>query len=369
MSLSKMKNMKNKIKLFDPYVTAKDEKYLLAALRSHNWASGAGSHYVEIFEKKFRDYVGAKECVAVNNGTAALHLALSVADISGKEVVLPSLTFVSTAHAILYNNGKVRFADIDPDTLCLDPDSTRKKITKHTKVILPVHFGGLPADMESLGKISAETNSILIDDAAHAVGAKINARKIGSIGSMSCFSFHPVKNLAMPTGGLVALNQKNHQRIRKILLSRRWCGITERKGVDYNVKELGWNFYMNEFSAAIGLAQLSMLNKLNKKRLDIARRFHNELNLERKMPLNAESVYHFYWILVKNRTRFRKKMDEVRIETGIHYKPVHKMSMYKNDVKLPVTDQISQQIVTLPTHPNLTDADINKIIEYVNKFC
>lgn len=359
----------NKIKLFNPCITKQEEKQLLSALRSGHWASGAGSNLVNLFEKKFQEYVGAKTCVAVNNGTAALHLALSEANVSGNEVILPSLTFVSTAHSVLYNNGRVKFADIDPVTLCMDADSVKKLITKRTRVLLPVHFGGMPADLASLEKLATETNSVLIDDAAHAAGATFHGKKIGSIGTMSCFSFHPVKNLAMPTGGLVALNQKNFQHIRKNLLSRRWCGITDRKGVNYDVKELGWNFYMNEFSAAIGLAQLSALDKLNKKRLNVAKKFHKEINVERKMPLNIESAYHFYWILVKNRNQFRKKMAEVGIETGTHYKPVHKMTMYKADVKLPVTEKISQQIVTLPTHPNLTEENLAKIIESVNKFC
>jgi len=361
--------MKKTIKLFDPMVTSREEKYLLSALKSGHWASGAGSNLVNKFEKQFKEYVGAQSCVAVNSGTAALHLALSVANVSEREVVLPALTFVSTAHAVLYNNAKTVFADIDPNTLCMDPDSVKKQITRKTKVILPVHFAGLPADLSKLQNLATSSNSILIDDAAHAAGAKFNNKRIGSLTALSCFSFHPVKNLAMPTGGLVAINHKNHKQITKSLLSRRWCGITDRRGVDYDVKSLGWNFYMNEFSAAIGLAQLASLDKMNKKRLKVAARFHREFNLEQKMPVHKDAVYHFYWILVKDRDKFRKKLSESGIETGIHYKPVHKMSMYKNNCKLPVTEKVSHEIVTLPTHPNLTDDDTSKIIECVNRFC
>ena len=356
------------IKLFDPYVTKNEEKYLISALKSGHWASGAGSKYVSLFEKKFQEYVGAKACVSVNSGTAALHLALSVANVTGKEVIIPSLSFVSTAHAAMYNGGKVIFADIDPVTLCLDPESVKKKISKKTSVILPVHFGGMPSNLRELEVLADNTNAMLIDDAAHAAGAKFDRKRIGSHGVMSCFSFHPVKNLAMPTGGLVAINHKNHDHIRRTLLSRRWCGITNRKDADYDVKELGWNFYMNEFSAAVGLAQLSTLDKSNKIRLNVASRYNKEINVERKMPLNKDCSYHFYWILTKNRNQFRKKMLENGIETGTHYKPIHKMSMYSDDVKLPITEKISQQIVTLPTHPNLTEENINKIIESVNKF-
>lgn len=362
-------SMKKKIKLFDPFVTKKEENYLLQALKSGHWASGAGSNFVNQFEKKFQEYVGAKSCVTVNSGTAALHLALSTVNIAKKEVILPSLTFVSTAHAVLYNGAKVVFADVDPDTLCIDPDSAKKKISSKTKVILPVHFGGMPADLSALQQLANETNSMIIDDAAHAAGAKFEGRRVGSWGDLSCFSFHPVKNLAMPTGGLIAINHKDYKQIRKTLLSNRWCGITDRKDVNYDVKKLGWNFYMNEFSAAIGLAQLSILNKMNKRRFNIAARFHRELNLDRKMPLNKNAVYHFYWILVQNRNELRKNLTKSGIETGIHYKPVHKMSMYTNSIKLPITEKISQEIITLPTHPNLTDGDVSKIIESVNKFC
>ena len=361
--------MKKSIKLFDPYITNKEKQYLLSTLNSRNWASGGGSNFVNLFEKRFNKYIGAKTCVAVNSGTAALHLALSLADVTKREVIVPSLSFVSTAHAALYNGAKVIFADIDPNTLCMDPDSVKTKITKKTRVILPVHFGGMPAELTELQSLSAQTKSMLIDDAAHAAGAKFHSEKIGSIGTMSCFSFHPVKNLAMPTGGLISINHTEYKQMRKILLSRRWCGITDRKGADYDIKEIGWNFYLNEFSAAIGLAQLSTLDKLNKKRLSVATKFHKEINVERKMPLRKECSYHFYWILVKNRDEFRKKMTDVGIETGIHYKPIHKMTMYKSNVKLPVTEEIGRKIVTLPTHPNLTEENIYRIVESVNKFC
>lgn len=360
--------MQKKIKLFDPFVSKNEEKLLLKALRSKNWASGAGSTFVNLFEQKFQEYVGAKSCVAVNSGTAALHLALSTANIAKKEVIIPSLTFVSTAHAVLYNGGKVIFADVDPNTLCIDIESVQKKINKRTAVILPVHFAGMPANLDMLRIITKENKMLLIDDAAHAAGSNLNGKKIGSLGDLTCFSFHPVKNLAMPTGGLITLNDKYFNQTKKTLLSRRWCGITDRKGVNYDVKELGWNFYMNEFAAAIGLTQLSVLEKLNKKRLQVATKYSKKLNLDRKMPLNKNCVYHFYWILVKNRNELRKKLTKIGIETGIHYKPVHKMSMYTNNVKLPVTEELSQQIVTLPTHQSLSDDDVDKIIESINKF-
>ena len=355
-----------KIKLFDPITDREEEIAIMKVLKSGFWASGTGTGNVEKFEKKFQEYTGSKECVAVNSGTAALHLALSTMNIKNKEVIVPSLSFVSTAHSVLYNGGTPIFADVDPLTLCLDPEDVKKKIGEKTAAIIPVHFAGMPSNLNKLSTISKEHHIPLIEDAAHACGAKYNNKKIGTHGNMVCFSFHPVKNLAMPSGGLISINQSDHKKLRDILLARRWCGITNRREVFYDIKEIGWNFYMNEFSAAIGIAQLKKLDILNKRRKNIARRYSKEIISEYKMPYNNDCVYHFYWIIVKKRNSFRKEMKKKGIETGIHYKAIHKMNMYNNDANLPVTDNISEHIVSIPTHPNLSDEDIDKIINSIN---
>jgi len=362
------KSMKNKIRLFEPIYDSQEKRIIQQVLTSGFWASGAGTGNVGIFEKKFQEYVGSKSCVAVSNGTAALHLALSIPNIGGKEVILPSLSFVSTAHSVVYNGGKPVFVDIDPDTLCIDPQKAIEATNNKTSVILPVHFAGMPSDLSKLSKIAKESKCMLIEDAAHASGAIFNNKKIGVHGDLVCFSFHPVKNLAMPTGGLISINHKKHREIRNTLLSRRWCGITDRKEMFYDVREIGWNYYMNEFSAAIGLVQLKKLDRLNSIRKSIAKRYNKEIKMDRKMPYDENCSYHFYWILVKNRTKFRKMMSDVGIETGTHYRPIHTMSMYKNKTKLEVTEKTGNEIVALPTHPNLSDDDVNRIISTVNSF-
>lgn len=362
-----VKKHAKKIKLFDPIVGKEEEKILTKVLKSGFWASGAGIEYVSEFEKKFCEYTGAKECVAVNSGTAALHLALSTMDLQGKEVILPSLSFVSTAHAVMYNGGKPIFADVDPITLCIDPDDVEKKISKKTKLILPVHFAGMASNLDNLKKLAKKYDIRIIEDAAHACGTKYGGKQIGKHSDLVCFSFHPVKNLAMPSGGLIAINQSNSNKIKKSLNSKRWCGIDNRKDVFYNIKEIGWNFYLNEFSAAIGIIQLKKLDYLNKKRKRIAKRYYNEINLEQKMDFDSNCCYHFYWIQVKNRSQFRKNMKEKRIETGIHYTPIHKFTMYRDNTYLSETERIGKTIVSLPTHPNLSDTDIDFIIYNVNK--
>ena len=269
---------------------------------------------------------------------------------------------------MILNGAKPIFVDVNSETLCLDEKQIQNSITKNTKAIIPVHFAGFPCNLTAIRSICKKNNLCLIEDAAHAIGSTFNNKKIGAHGDAVCFSFHPVKNLAMPTGGAITINHKNHKKFRKQLESRRWCGISDRNNVDYDVHELGWNYYMNEFSAAIGLVQLKKLNEMIKTRKRIAKFYDREINLENKIPYSTDCSYHLYWILVENRKQFRKKLANEGIETGTHYKPVHHMSYYKNKKPLPITEKISNEIVTIPIHPNLTDNQLSKIVHFVNKF-
>lgn len=356
------------IKLFDPVIGGEEERAVIDTLRSKFWASGAGTGNVQRFEEKFRNYTCAKSCIAVNSGTAALHLALSLIDIKNKEVILPSLSFVSTAHAVIYNGGIPVFVDVDCNSLCIDPNEIHASLTKKTKIVLPVHFAGMPCELDSIRKLCKDNNLFLVEDAAHAAGTTYKDKRIGSHGDVICFSFHPVKNLAMPTGGAITLNSRDWKNHQELLKSSRWCGIANRKGVSYDVPNIGWNFYMNEFSAAIGLIQLRRLDSLNAKRKKIAKIYSNELNLDAKMSYSKDCSYHFYWIKVKNREIFMRKMKENGIETGIHYKPIHRMRLYNKKIKLLNTDQAGTEIVSLPTHPNLSENDVRKIVKCVNQF-
>ena len=357
-----------KIKLFDPMISSEEEQCVKQVLRSGFWASGAGTGNVLKFENEFKKYIKCNECVAVNSGTAALNLALSLFDLKNSEIILPSLSFVSTAHAVILNNAKPVFADVDPKTLCLDIEDVKKKISKKTKAILPVHFAGMPCNLDKMSQICKNFNLKLIEDAAHASGTTYKKKKIGTHGHAVCFSFHPVKNLAMPTGGLICINGKKNKEFKQILKSKRWCGITDRKNSFYDVKEIGWNYYMNEFSAGIGRIQLKKLDKMNRIRKEIARKYEKNITEVKKIPFSKDCSYHIYWILVKNRKKFMEKMLEKGVETGIHYKPIHQMTMYKSTKKLPITDKISNQIVSIPIHPNLSQKDTDRIISLINKF-
>ncbi|MEM3008197.1 MAG: DegT/DnrJ/EryC1/StrS family aminotransferase [Candidatus Nitrosotenuis sp.] len=356
------------IKLFDPHFDKAEKQAMINVLESGMWASGAGKGKVLEFENEFNEYIGSEQCVALNSGTAALHLSLLQYDIKDKEVLVPSLTFVSTVHAILYAGGKPVFVDINEDTLCLDAADLKKKISKKTVLVIPVHFGGMPCDLDEIGKIAQEHNLIVVEDAAHACGASYKKKKIGTHSEMVCFSFHPVKNLSMPGGGAIALNGKASENRKNLINSLRWCGIDNRKGIFYDVLRLGWNYYMNEFSAAIGIQQLKKLDKMNNKRKSIARSYHNKISLEHKTSFSEDCCYHLYWVRVKNRSDFISYMNKVGIEVGLHYKPVHLMQMYNSYGSLPITEKIWPELVSIPMHVNLTDDEIRYIIEKINEF-
>ena len=357
-----------KINLFEPYFDDDEEKAVLETLRSKFWASGAGVGNVSKFENRFKKYVNADECLAVNSGTAALNITLSLLDIRNHEVIIPSLSFVSTANCVLLNGGIPKFVDIDPITLCLKPELIEKSITKKTKAIIPVHFGGFPCDMKKILALSKKYDIKIVEDAAHAAGASFSKKKIGSHGFAVCFSFHPVKNLGMPTGGLIAINHSKAKIFKKKIEARRWSGITNRNDDRYDVEEVGDNYYMNEISAAIGLKQIQKLNKMNSIRKNIAKNYKKELHVDVKMPFTQDCSYHLYWICVNNRKLFRQKMSEKGIQTGTHYRPIHTFSLYKTRIKLPVTERIGKEIVTIPMHPNLTEEEVDKIIQLTNKF-
>ena len=358
--------MNKRIKLFDPMVNHLEERSVIQVLRSGNWASGAGKNFVKKFEDDFQKYTNTNACVAVNSGTAALNMALSLVDVENKEVILPSMSFVSTANAVILNGGRPVFAEIEPETLCIDPKSVKKLLTKKTRVILPVHFGGMPCKLDELKEIIKNHDCKIIEDSAHAAGTTYNHKKIGSHTFASCFSFHPVKNLAMPTGGAITINDKKYKKIRDELESKRWCGITDRKFSEYNVKEIGNNYYMNEFSAAIGLVQLKKLDRMNKQRKNIARIYSKEITIERKMGFDQNCSYHLFWIRVKNRKKIRENLNDKCIETGTHYRSINTFDFYKKFNKTPITEKISKEIVTIPIHPNLKKSEIDRIVKTIN---
>ncbi|KKQ74297.1 MAG: putative pyridoxal phosphate-dependent enzyme, partial [Candidatus Woesebacteria bacterium GW2011_GWB1_38_5b] len=343
------------------------------------------------FEEKFSKYCGVKYGVSCSNGTKAIHLALMAVGIkAGDEVILPALTFASTAHAVLYVGATPVLADIKPDTLCIDPEDIKKKLTLKTKVIMPVHYGGHPAELTDIIKI-ANKKIAIIEDAAHACGSFYKGIKIGNITPLTCFSFHAVKNLATGDGGMITTNNKTQaERLRQL----RWLGIskdtwkriekikTSEKfrvkgyGWYYEIHELGYKYHMNDIAAAIGIAQLAKLEKSNEKRRMLARRYTKKLACLEEVVLptvydHVVSAQHNYVIQAKKRDELHLYLRNKNISTGVHYMPIHMHPLYKKMAKtskLPVTEKVWRNLLTLPLYPQLTSQEQDKIIKEIWRF-
>lgn len=352
--------------------------------------SGLGPK-TEEFENKFANYVGVDYAIALNSATAALHLALLVAGVGqGDEVIVPSLTFVSTAHAVTYTGAKPVFADIDPNSLCITPYDIIKKITRKTKAIIPVHYGGNPCEMDMIGEITKIFHLTVIEDAAHACGSVYNGKRIGSISPLTCFSFHAVKNLSTGDGGMITTNDKTYAEKLKRL---RWMGITKDTwkrlesvssspkqsagyGWFYEVTELGYKCHMNDITAAIGLVQLSKLEKANAIRRKLANNYTDKLSKISGIELpvatiNTVSAQHNYVIKTKDRDSLHLYLRDNKISTGVHYMPVHLHPFYREmypNLELSETDLVWNRLLTLPLFPTLKSVDQNIVINLINKF-
>lgn len=346
------------------------------------------------FEEKFADFVGAKHAVALNSATAALHLALAAFKIGqGDEVLVPALTFVSTAHAVEYVGATPVFVDVSPDTLCIDVEDMARKIGERTRAIIPVHYAGHPCEMDDVLGLARDNGLLVIEDAAHACGAEYKGRMIGSIGDATCFSFQAVKNLATGDGGMVTTS---HLEIVRPLNRLRWVGIDKstwertedallqlETGVSkyatyswyYEVHELGFKYHMNDIAATIGLVQLGKLAKANDRRRKIVERYDESFRkiewLESLVVREyVRSAHHCYVIKTSFRDQLNLYLKERGIATGVHYMPVHLHPYYQRryEARVPVSERLWTRLLSLPLFPDLTEEQVDYVIRSVASF-
>ncbi|PFX69988.1 UDP-4-amino-4,6-dideoxy-N-acetyl-beta-L-altrosamine transaminase [Bacillus cereus] len=343
---------------------------------------------VQQFEEAIAKYVGAKYTVSFSNGTAALHAACYAAGITeGDEVITTPMTFVASANCILYQGAKPVFADIDNETYNISPKSIEEKITNKTKAIIPVHFTGQPVELEAIQKMAKKNNLIIIEDAAHALGATYKNKKIGSIGDMTMFSFHPVKHITTGEGGVITTNNplfyEKLVQFRTHGIERNPQKILENHGPwYYEMQFLGYNYRITDIQAALGLSQLSKLDsfiKIRKKYVDIySKEFSclSEIIIPKQLPQTSSS-WHLYIIrlntkLLKcNRKEFYEALQRENIGVNVHYIPVYLQPFYQ---KLgyekgicPQAENVYEEIITLPLFPKMTEADVWDVIQAVRK--
>jgi len=339
---------------------------------------------MRLFEEKFKKYIGSKYAVAVNSGTAALHIATSAIGINpGDEVITTPLTFVASANCIVYRGGTPKFADVKIDTYNIKPEEIKKKITSKTKAIIPVHFTGQPCDMDEIMEIAKDNNLFIIEDAAHAIDAKYKNKKIGNISDLTVFSFHPVKNITTAEGGMVTTN--NEELYEKLLMFRTH-GISKDAvnrfgmtgGFYYDMQYLGYRYNMSELHASLGIHQLDKLESFQRRRMDIIKTYNKELKdiEELHIPFvkdNIKHSWHLYVIrlnlskLIVGRDYIFKALRAENIGVNVHYIPVHYHSYYQNKFNLkkgilPNVEWLFPRLLTIPLFPKMTDDDIYDVI-------
>jgi len=321
---------------------------------------------VAAFEREFADeLVGGRTCVAVNSGTSGLHLGLLAAGIgAGDEVLVPSFTFAATGNSVALTGATPVFVDIDPDTFCMDPDAAAAAITDRTAAIMPVHLYGHPADMTRLAEVASQHDVLLVEDAAQAHGAQWQGAPVGSFGTFAMFSLYPTKNMTSGEGGMVSCATEDVARTVRLLRNQ---GMERR----YENELVGFNARMTDIHAAIGRVQLTKLPAWTARRQEIAARFDENLRGVVVPPVadGAVHVYHQYTIRVpQDRDGFAKALlEEHGVGTGVYYPiPNHELPSLLTEVDLPVTARAAQEVLSLPVHPALSDADVDRVIEAVN---
>lgn len=324
---------------------------------------------VSSFEQAFADYCECKHAVAVNSGTSALHLALLAAGVGpGDEVITVSATFVATVAAILYTGATPVLVDIDPETLGMSVEQCEAAITPRTKAIIPVHLHGLPVDLEPLVSLAQSRGLILIEDAAQAHGATYHGRKVGSFGTMACFSFYPGKNLgACGEGGAVTTNDDGLA--RKIRMLRDWGA--ERK---YHHELPGFNYRMEGIQGAVLGVKLRHLDDWTARRQRVAD-LYSELLGDASVtlptvPQDRTHVYHVFAVRVEDRDRVQAALSKAGIATGIHYPiPVHRQPAYRDSCVVPwdldVTEQAFARVLSLPMYPELAKQQVEYVAAHL----
>ncbi len=373
-----------------------DELEALADVFKSGWI-GPGPRAAR-FEERFAEFVGVRHAVSVTSCTAALHLTLMGLGLGpGDEVLVPSLTFASTAHAAVFCGCDVTFVDVDPETRGMDPGDLEAKLSPRSRAVIPMHYGGHPCRMDEIWEIASRHGLAVIEDAAHACGAFYRGHRIGGLEATTatCFSFNALKNLSTGDGGMITTNSDElAETVRRL----RWMGInkntfertitgqddhpagTEEDPVPryewyYEINELGFKYIMNDICAALGLVQLDKLPQAAEIRRSMARRYSTrlsslgwlELPVERK---DVSSAWHLYAIRTAVQEPLRKYLQAEGIATSVHYYPLHLQPFYRRRgrVSLPVTERLARELVSLPFHPNLTLEEIDRAIEMIQEF-
>jgi dTDP-4-amino-4,6-dideoxygalactose transaminase len=341
------------------------------------------------FEEDFKKYIDTKHAVAVNSGTAALHLALDATGIGpGDEVIVPTMTFTATAEVVIYLGARPILVDCEPDTLNLDPSDIERKISPRTKAIIPVHFGGQPCDMDKILAIARNHHLKVIEDAAHALPARYKGKRVGAIGDITCFSFYVTKPIATGEGGMATTNNSEWAEKMQMMslhgISKdAWKRYSSEGSWYYEVVFPGYKYNMTDIAAALGIEQLKKCDFFWQARQRIAMNYAKAFAdlQEIEVPTCRNDVQHAWHLFVIqlnlerlkiNRNQFIEALREKEIGTSVHFIPLHLHPYYRDKFgykpsDFPNASLAFERIVSLPIYPRMTEADVESVIGAVRK--
>ena len=370
-----------RIELFKIYWDDDDLTAVNDTLRTGmHWCIGPK---IEEFERKICEFSGIKHCITFNSGGSALHALMLAHGIGpGDEVIVPSFTFIATAYAPMYAGAKPVFADIEETTLGLDPEDVRKRITKKTKAILPIHYGGIPCQIKELREVADDAAVALIEDAAEAFGAKIGDKFVGTFGHSAIYSFCQNKIFSTSEGGCAITDDDAlYERLKLIASYGRVCsGDYFSAGTTVDYISLGYNWRLSSIQAALGISQIQKVEKLIKMRIEVAVYYNKELDKIEDVdtihsPNGCYSVYQLYSIRVKGGSNKRNELMAFLAKKGIsskvYFDPVHKYSVFRREsgeVRLPITEKISGDILSLPIYPHIKKNELEFIVKSIRDF-
>jgi dTDP-4-amino-4,6-dideoxygalactose transaminase len=345
---------------------------------------------VQRFEESIRQYVGCSHAIATNSCTSALLLCLRVLNIGkGDEVITTPLTFASTVNMIMMAGATPVLVDIDPHTYQMDASLIQQAITSRTKAIIPVHFAGQPVDLDVISKVSQEHGLEVIEDGAHAIGTEYKGKKIGNFSRLTCFSFHPIKNITTGEGGMVCTSDTElADRIRVLrfhgLSKEAWNRYSEKGVSEYEILEPGYKFNMLDLQASLGIHQIKKLDSFIQKREQLVRNYEKAfqgtlgLILPKRVGYAHRHTWHLFTPLLDldrlrmNRSEFISELKKRKIGSGIHYLAIHHHQFYRGlfagaHLSLPHADFVSPRIVSLPLYPQMTELDQADVVQAVQE--
>ena len=372
------------IPYFKPSINEQDKKSVLNVL-GQRWLTNGP--ILKKFEKTFSEIIETKYALGVNSATSALHLSLRSLDIKkGDEIIVPTFTFSATANAVEFCGAKPVLADVDYENFNILPKEIERKISKKTKGIILVHYGGQSCNMDEILKISRNYRIPIIEDCAHALGSKYKNKMCGSFGVTGCFSFYPTKIITTGEGGMVSTNKIN---VYKKILKLRTHGMSirpeDREKIgqwSYDVVDLGYNYRLDEIHSALGLSQIARVNQLNKKRMELAKEYSEKLRkikgiITPKIEANRNHIFHLYTIKIEKefhltRDELFKKLYKKGIGTSVQYIPLHLLTYFKEKYNkksnhFPNANKLKNQVLCLPIYPDMTLKQLDYVVSSIAK--